>query len=108
MGWAPLTRMPLQVQASQFMTNWDSEWRGQGWGGAQVEFELNARPWLEASSPPLSAAASRKVVRWCLSPSVLLFEDHLVHERQRWGWEEALQRKSNRSSFPSEHVRHKR
>lgn len=56
-GWEPLTRMPLQVQASQFMTKWDSEWRGQGWGGAEVEFGLNARPWLGASSCP---AASRE------------------------------------------------
>lgn len=28
-GWAGhlWPRMPLQVQASQFMTNWDSEWK---------------------------------------------------------------------------------
>lgn len=61
LGWGPLTRMPLQVQASQFMTKWDSEWRGQGWGGAQVEFGLNARPWLEASSSPIAQQPQGKL-----------------------------------------------
>ena len=61
MGWAPLTRMPLQVQASQFMTKWDSERRGQGCGGAQVAFELNARPWLEASSSPIAQQPQGKL-----------------------------------------------